>query len=85
MNTQDTQTENRSFEDNMLRLEQIVSLLERGDVQLADSLALFEEGTRLAAHCTALLDSAEQTVVRLQKGPGGQPVELSFAEGDCYE
>lgn len=70
----------KSFEENMARLEEIVSLLERGDAQLKDSLALFEEGTGLVKQCTALLDSAEQTVVKLQKGPDGAPVELPFGE-----
>ena len=58
----------------------IRALLERGDTPLAGSLALFEEGTRLAAACTAMLDEAEQTVVKLQKGPDGEPVELPFQE-----
>ena len=71
-------TENRSFEEQIARLEQIVSQLERGDVKLADSLALFEEGTGLAGACTVLLDEAEQKVVKLQKGPDGEPVELPF-------
>ena len=70
----------KSFEENMARLEEIVSLLERGDAQLKDSLALFEEGTGLVKQCTALLDSAEQQVVKLQKGPDGAPVELPFGE-----
>ncbi len=70
----------RSFEENINRLEQIVSLLERGDVQLAESLTLFEEGTKLVSHCSALLDSAEQKVVKLQKGPDGEPRELPFEE-----
>ena len=39
--------ETKSFEENMKRLEEIVSALERGDAALADSLALFEEGTQL--------------------------------------
>ena len=39
----------KTFEENMARLEQIVALLEKGDAQLTDSLALFEEGTKLAA------------------------------------
>lgn len=69
-----------SFEENITRLEEIVSLLEKGDAKLADSLALFEEGTKLAAACTAMLDEAEQTVVKLQKGPDGEPVELPFQE-----
>ncbi|MCI8878091.1 MAG: exodeoxyribonuclease VII small subunit [Oscillospiraceae bacterium] len=68
----------KSFEENMARLEEIVALLERGDAPLAGSLALFEEGTKLSALCAGLLDEAEQKVVKLQKGPDGEPVELPF-------
>ena len=68
----------KSFEENMQRLEEIVAQLERGDAPLADSLALFEEGTKLSALCAGALDEAEQRVVKLQKGPGGEPVELPF-------
>lgn len=67
-----------SFEENMARLEEIVSLLERGDAPLADTLALFEEGTKLSGLCSRMLDEAEQMVVKLQKGPDGEPVELPF-------
>ena len=67
-----------TFEQHIARLEEIVSALEQGDVQLADSLALFEEGTKLIAACTKQLDQAEQQVVKLMKGPGGAPVELPF-------
>ncbi len=67
-----------TFEQQIARLEEIVSALEQGDVQLADSLALFEEGTKLIAACTMQLDQAEQQVVKLMKGPGGAPVELPF-------
>ena len=67
-----------TFEQQIARLEEIVSALEQGDVQLADSLALFEEGTKLAAACAKQLDQAEQQVVKLMKGPDGAPVELPF-------
>ena len=67
-----------TFEQQITRLEEIVSALEQGDVQLADSLALFEEGTKLIAACTKQLDQAEQQVVKLMKGPGGAPVEQPF-------
>ena len=67
-----------TFEQQIARLEEIVSALEQGDVQLADSLALFEEGTKLIAACTKQLDQAEQQVVKLMKGSGGAPVELAF-------
>ena len=69
----------KSFEEQLARLEEIVSQLERGDVQLKDSLDLFAEGTKLVTTCSALLDNAEQQVVKLQKGPDGEPVELPFA------
>ena len=59
-------------------MEEIVSLLERGDAQLKDSLALFEEGTKLVGKCTAMLEKAEQQVVKLRKGADGEPVELPF-------
>ena len=68
-----------SFEQQIARLEEIVADLEKGDAQLADSLALFEEGTKLIAACSKQLDQAEQQVVKLMKGADGAPVELPFA------
>ena len=67
-----------TFEQQITRLEEIVSVLEQGDVPLADSLSLFEEGTKLIGSCTKQLDQAEQQVVKLMKGPDGAPVELPF-------
>ena len=73
----------KSFEENMKRLEEIVSLLEKGDAKLADSLALFEEGTKLVSACSTMLDEAELKVVKLQKGSDGAPVESDFLEEDA--
>ena len=70
--------EKRSFESRLQQLEEIVSALEKGDAPLADSMALFEEGTKLVGECTRELDRAEQKVVTLMKGPDGAPVELPF-------
>ena len=78
--SENAEMENRSFEQNMARLEQIVALLERGDAKLADSLALFEEGTRLVSRCSAMLDGAQQQIMKLQKNPGGQLEEAPFEE-----
>ena len=61
----------KTFEENMSRLEEIVSLLERGDATLGDSMALFEE-----------VDGAEQKVVKLSKGPDDAPVEHDFVAED---
>lgn len=65
----------KTFEESMARLEEIVSRLEKGEVPLDESIALFEEGTKLAAECGKKLDQAEQAVVRLTKGADGNPEE----------
>ena len=71
-----------TFEQQLQRLEEIVALLEKGDAPLADSLSLFEEGTKLITACTKQLDQAEQQVVKLMKGPDGVPAELPFENGE---
>lgn len=70
----------QTFEQQIARLEEIVAALEKGDAHLADSLALFEEGTKLIAACSRQLDQAEQQVVKLMKGADGAPAELPFEE-----
>lgn len=69
-----------AFEENMARIEEIVRLLEQGDAPLSDSMALFSEGSKLLAACRKELDSAQQKVVKLMKGPDGAPLEEVFAE-----
>ena len=71
-----------NFEDSIARLDEIVKTLERGDKPLEEALTLFEEGTKLIKSCGKLLDEAEQKVVKLQKGPDGEPVETPFAAED---
>ena len=68
----------KTFEESMTRLDEIVKLLEQGDRPLDEALTLFEEGTSLVKNCGKLLDEAEQKVVKLQKGTDGEPVELPF-------
>lgn len=51
-----------SFEEALGELEETVAQLEAGDLTLEESLALFERGQRLSAHCNALLDKAELRV-----------------------
>jgi exodeoxyribonuclease VII small subunit len=75
-------TKKMTFEQQLNRLEEIVAALEKGDAQLADSLALFEEGTKLIAACSKQLDQAEQQVVKLMKGADGAPVEQPFEGGE---
>ncbi len=74
--------ENLSFEQSLGRLDEIVRHLEKGDLPLSDSLALFEEGTGLLSSCSKMLEEAEQKVVKLRKGADRQPEELPFEDED---
>ena len=67
--------EGLNFEASMTRLEEIVSLLERGDAPLEQAMTLFEEGAGLLRECTRQLDEAEQKVTLLTT-----PEELPFPE-----
>ncbi|MBE6978524.1 MAG: exodeoxyribonuclease VII small subunit [Ruminococcaceae bacterium] len=69
---------NKTFEENMLRLEQIVRAMERGDVALEESLKLFKEGTELVQTCGKLLDDAQLQVKLVVAGPDGKPIEEDF-------
>ena len=68
-----------SFEEAMAALEQVVNQLERGEVALEESIALYERGAALKAHCEAKLKDAEEKVelIRAAEGRaiGTTPVE----------
>ena len=68
----------KTFESQMARLEEIVRLLERGEAPLAESMKLFEEGTKLSAALGKLLDKAEQKVTVVQENLPGEVVEHPF-------
>jgi exodeoxyribonuclease VII small subunit len=55
------------FEDCLKRLEEIVDQLEKGDLPLEQSLALFEEGMKLSNACRGELEQAEGKVEMLMK------------------
>ena len=67
------QTAELSFEAALARLEEIVRLLERGEVPLDKSIELYQEGDRLKRHCEARLKSAQARIERIALGPDGQP------------
>ena len=60
-----------SFEAALGELEGIVSRLEQGEVDLEDSISLYERGQALKAHCEAKLKSAESRLEKLVLGSGG--------------
>lgn len=71
---------NQTFEASMQRLEQIVRSMEKGDVELEESLRLFQEGTELIRNCGKLLDDAELQVKKIMTAPDGNPVEEDFTD-----
>lgn len=68
----------KTFEENMERLEEIVRMMERGDVPLDKSLALFREGTGLLQLCGKMLDDAELQVNKIVPNSDGTPAEEKF-------
>ena len=52
----------KTFEEALARLELIIGELEKGELNLDESLKLFEEGIALARHCNAKLDEAQGKV-----------------------
>ena len=72
--------ENMTFEASMVRLEQIVRTMERGDAPLEESLKLFQEGTELVRSCGKLLDEAELQIKKVTAGADGQPQMEDFAD-----
>jgi exodeoxyribonuclease VII small subunit len=64
--------EDLSFEGALKELEAIVARLEQGEVDLEDSIALYERGQALKAHCEKKLKSAEgrlEKIVMAEDGP----------------
>lgn len=59
--------EELTYEKAMTRLEEIVSLLEKNDVSLDDSIKLFEDGTRLTAFCSEKLKNAKAKITLAEK------------------
>jgi exodeoxyribonuclease VII small subunit len=73
-------TKKMTFEQSMERLEQIVQAMEQGNVPLEESMALFQEGTALAAQCEKLLDNARQQIEKVTCNADGEPVMEEFID-----
>jgi exodeoxyribonuclease VII small subunit len=66
--------EDLSFEGALKELEAIVSRLEQGEVDLEDSIALYERGQALKIHCEKKLKSAETRLEKIVLGAGGPEI-----------
>jgi len=64
---------NLTFEKALAELESIVGKLERGDVPLEESIALYSRGEVLRTHCETLLKQAEMRIEKIALGADGSP------------
>jgi exodeoxyribonuclease VII small subunit len=69
------------FEDQLARLEQIVSALEAGNLRLEESLAIFEEGVALARACSRYLEEAERRIEMLARDESGAVSSAPYSWG----
>ena len=69
----DQPVDQMTFEQAMKELESVVGKLERGDVPLDESIALYERGALLKARCEAKLKEAEEKVAAITLDRNGEP------------
>ncbi|MFH0937824.1 MAG: exodeoxyribonuclease VII small subunit [Planctomycetota bacterium] len=83
-NDRPTATDNqgeKSFENCLAELEEIVAQLEVGAKPLDESLTLYERGIASLKSCHAILDKAEKRIRLLVKGPNGEPLVREKIDG----
>lgn len=76
--------EYKDFEKALARLQEIVGLLEKGELSLEEALGLFEEGVQISRYCSIRLEEAERKVEILLKDDRGQMREQPF-EGEAVD
>ncbi|WP_296417650.1 exodeoxyribonuclease VII small subunit [Pseudooctadecabacter sp.] len=76
-----TDVSEMSFEDALRELEQVVGQLERGEVPLDQSIALYERGAALKKRCEAKLKDAEEKVAKLTLDADGTPTGTAPLDG----
>ena len=59
-----------NFEKNMSDLENIVTELEKGDLNLDESISKFEEGIKISKQCNKILEDAEKKIPILLEKDG---------------
>lgn len=68
-----------NFETSMKKLEEIVTELENGNLNLDESVKKFEEGMKIAKECNNILEQAEKKISILLEGNDGELKEEDFS------
>ncbi|MGM0218279.1 exodeoxyribonuclease VII small subunit [Enterococcus sp. AZ126] len=69
----------KTFEESLIELEEIVQRLERGDVPLEEALAVFQQGMVLSKQCQDTLEKAEKTLTKVMTETNE---EVTFEESE---
>ena len=67
-----------SFEISLKELEEIVELLEKGDLTLDETLAKYEKGIRIYKQCYKILENTEKKINVLLKNADGESYTEEF-------
>ena len=84
MSTDESRSETKeiddlSFEEALAQLDETVDALESGSLTLAQSMAMYERGMKLARVCNEMLTSAEMRITRIRTAYGEQ---MRMVDGD---
>ena len=71
-----------SFEENMKKLEEIATELEKGDLDLDTSVSKFEERMKISKQCSEMLEKAEKKITMLIKNEDGELAEENFVQNE---
>ena len=77
----DTPVDEMSFEAAMAELDNVVGQLERGDVPLEASIALYERGAILKARCETKLKEAEEKIAQITLDESGAATGTTPVQG----
>lgn len=67
-----------TFEESLIRLEELVDILENGDISLEEAINYYKEGIELSSFCSKELEEAEKQLIMLQKNVEGKYIERPF-------
>lgn len=69
---------NKTFEDAMTELEDIVEKLEKGELPIEESIEYFQKGVELSRYCNKKLDEIERKITLLIEDEKGDIKEEVF-------
>lgn len=72
------ENENINFEETIKELEKIIQELEKGELNLEESINKYEKGMGLAKKCNDFLEDAEKRITKLIKNASGEIEEKNF-------